>query len=93
MKTEFDLSEERKKLFNPVFIPLNGYDKNTLEEVRKIVEMQDKEFIRLLKEEIHEAIFNNKWEAINTILLNKIIDKLSGASLAGVRTQTEELRG
>lgn len=46
----FNLSEERKKLFNPVFIPLNGYDKKTLEEVKKFVEMQDKEFIKRLKD-------------------------------------------
>ncbi|KKM71117.1 hypothetical protein LCGC14_1433780 [marine sediment metagenome] len=60
---EFNLPEQRALLFNPKFIPLNGYDKKTLQEVKSVVEMQDKEAVRRLKEiPYNREIYIKQWE-------------------------------
>jgi len=81
---EFNLIKERRKLFNPVFLPLNGYDKKTMEEIEKIIEMQDKEFIKLFKQELRncDEFFNvkdyndvhttDKFMGIVELFLNKL---------------------
>lgn len=72
MVSEFNLSDERKKLFNPVFLPLNRYDKETMKEVEKIIEMQDKEFIKRLRA---------KHPKEDYFKLHENIDKLAGDDL------------
>lgn len=71
---EFNLSEKRKKIRERFGI-LSDDHKAMLEEVLRIVEEQDKEFIRRLKEELSWE-GGHKPEAIN-----QVIDKLSGDRL------------
>ena len=79
MEKEFNLKKERDKIFNPIFLALNGLDKHTMREVRGFVEMQDKEFINRVKAFTNETcqLHRIKAEEICVRLL-EFIDKLAG---------------
>ncbi len=85
---EFDLSSKRKQIIDR-FGNLNGDHVAMLMEVLRIVEEQDKEFIRLLKEELCEeklgkhhatTTCENDIEQPTCTHCNKI-DKLAGEDL------------
>ena len=68
MTNEFNLKEERKKVFE-MFLGTPH-----IAQIYRIILEQDKEFIRLLKEEIGI-------ESINPVWYKKTIDKLAGDKL------------
>lgn len=82
--TEFNLKEQRELLFNEKMLPLNEYDKKTMLSIKGFVEMQDKEFIQVLKEEIKtKTIEKNKsrsmhFKELTSYEVDEIIDKLGG---------------
>lgn len=69
---EFDLSEKRKELY--IFLKKMGLRVVSCEEILYTIEEQDKEFIRLLKEELRFTNLSQK-------NADKIIDKLAGSKL------------
>ncbi len=76
MKKEFNLTEERKKL--EIFLLAYKEGNVPLKNILMIIELQDKEFIKLLKEElnIHYGVVIEIGDP-----RNKIIDKLAGKDL------------
>ena len=75
-KKEFNLSEERTKLFNSMpYIDVDGWDRTKIaDEIRK----QDAEFIKRLKKEFFIMGLPNR-------IVEKRIDKLAGSKFEGVK--------
>ena len=72
MTKEFNLSEKRKELFEDFNVP---------EEFREIIEKQDKEFIKLLKQEIWIAEDLSENLMSMGVRINEALDKLAGDKL------------
>ena len=86
MNEEFNLSRKRKQLINEWYGKRRGEEqralnefvqRHTIEELIKLIEEQDKEFIRLLKEEF----LIEEEEAFGIRFIIEAIDKLAGNKL------------
>jgi hypothetical protein len=85
MTEEFNLSEEREDFkFAMNLAKLSPLARKQLEHIFEVIENQDKEFIKRLKEEIIVNVvmhYESEPDEIRGIPIDKLIDKLAGDKL------------
>ena len=75
------LSEKRQHIYRKFITGKPVKQKDTLNLLFEIIEEQDKEFIKELKEEVEKQNFNSMKKVPSLTYIKNIIDKLAGDKL------------